>query len=72
MTKYDNVREVLKFLIEYNDTGLNPDLKSRTNGGEWMPSTAKDVQEVNYEALTQAADMLGMSDLYLEEKRHEN
>lgn len=33
--EFENVREALKFLLEYNDTMLNPNLKSRVNGGKW-------------------------------------
>ncbi|WP_455386335.1 hypothetical protein [Lactiplantibacillus pentosus] len=65
---FENVREALKFLLEYNDTMLNPNLKSRVNGGKWEPSTVSEVQATNYDALAQAADMLGMSDLYLNEQ----
>lgn len=32
--EFENVREALKFLLEYNDATLNPNLKSRVNGGE--------------------------------------
>ncbi|AQX93791.1 hypothetical protein [Lactiplantibacillus plantarum] len=66
--EFENVREALKFLLEYNDTMLNPNLKSRVNGGEWSPSAVNEVQMANYDALAQAADMLGMSDLYLNEQ----
>ncbi|XXO40615.1 hypothetical protein ACSEXT_16085 [Lactiplantibacillus plantarum] len=66
--EFENVREALKFLLEYNDATLNPNLKSRVNDGEWSPSTVNEVQMANYDALAQAADMLGMSDLYLNEQ----
>ncbi|BEI53647.1 hypothetical protein [Lactiplantibacillus plantarum] len=66
--EFENVREALKFLLEYNDTTLNPNLKSRVNGGKWDPSTVNEVQATNYDTLAQAADMLGMSDLYLNEQ----
>lgn len=66
--EFENVREALKFLLEYNDATLNPNLKSRVNGGEWSPSTVNEAQMANYDALAQAADMLGMSDLYLNEQ----
>jgi len=62
---YKNVREALKFLLEYNDSKLNPNLKTRYSNGGWVASTSKDVQEVNYESLANMADLLGMSDLYL-------
>ncbi|AYC70871.1 hypothetical protein [Lactiplantibacillus plantarum] len=66
--EFENVREALKFLLEYNDTTLNPDLKSRVHGGNWESCTVNEVQATNYGALAQVADMFGMSDLYLNEQ----
>ncbi|WP_234002751.1 hypothetical protein [Lactobacillus sp. CBA3605] len=48
--EYENVRVALKFLLDYNDSKLNPNLKTQYNNGGWVASAAKDVQKVNYES----------------------
>jgi hypothetical protein len=58
--EYDNVREALGFLIDVNE-GNRKDMDF--NGK--LPSF-EDLQETNREALYNVADLLGMSNLYLE------
>lgn len=70
--EHENIREDLKFLLEYNDHNLNPDLKIGEPGGPQREATVEDVQEINSEFLVSIADLLGMSDLYLSNDKGEN
>lgn len=64
MHEYDNVRDCLKDLLAFNDT-RNKDFRVKDEDGTEHEATVKDLQELNAEALYNLADLLGMSDLYL-------
>lgn len=64
MHEYDNVRDCLKDLLTFNDT-RNKDFRVKDEDGTEHEATVKDLQELNTEALYNLADLLGMSDLYL-------
>lgn len=66
MHEYDNVRDYLKDLLAFNDT-RNKDFRVKDENGTDREATVKDLQELNTEALYNLADLLGMSDLYLNE-----
>ncbi|AEV94890.1 hypothetical protein [Pediococcus claussenii] len=68
MNEYDNVREALKDAIEYTEVEFGKDTKE---GNVTRPTTIKDVQELIQEPLYSIADLLGMSDIYLEGKTNE-
>lgn len=63
MNKYDNVRDALKDAIEI---GESESLINRDKQGNVWPATVVDVQELILERLYNIADLLDMSDLYLE------
>lgn len=60
--EFDNVREALEALIDYNDS----DQSDMGYNGE-LP-TFGDLQDSNREVIYNIADLLGMSDLYLDRK----
>ncbi|WP_318766606.1 hypothetical protein [Lactiplantibacillus carotarum] len=68
--EFENVREALRNLLDYNDSKVNSNLETRIDKGPWRKCTAKDVQEFNYEIAVNIADQLGMSDLYLGNQHH--
>lgn len=64
MEEHNNVKNLLEELIRLNEPGSNLQVKN-TNGGS-INGTVSDLQELNYEKLASIADLLGMSELYLE------
>lgn len=63
--EFENVKAALKDAI---DIASGTDLKVKTDDGEFRVATVKDVQELMNERLYSIADLLGMSDLYLDDK----
>ncbi|WP_265460303.1 hypothetical protein [Enterococcus sp. HY326] len=63
MNEYDNVRDALSELIELAEAS------EITTGGR--STSVEDLQELFQEGLYNIADLLGMSDLYLENKKEE-
>lgn len=62
---FDNVREVLEVLFDYNNQ-KNGVPRIKDDGARKMRDVkTEELQEVNYELLANVADLLGMSDLYL-------
>lgn len=68
MTEFENVRDALKDAIEIADAKSWGDIKV---GGTVRPVTIQDVQDLMQERLYNIADLLGMSDLYLEGENDE-
>lgn len=68
MTEFENVRDALKDAIEIADAKSWGDIKE---GGIVRPVTIQDVQDLMQERLYNIADLLGMSDLYLEGENDE-
>lgn len=64
MEEHNNVKNLLEELIRLNEPGSNLQVKN-TNGGS-INGTVSDLQELNYEKLASIADLIGMSELYLE------
>lgn len=62
----NNVRDALKTLLEYNDKQLNPEPIVGEFDGLNRPATVNDIQDFNEELLINIADLLGMSDVYLD------
>jgi hypothetical protein len=60
--EYENVREALDVLVSFNDTNRD----ELTVDGKQM--TFGDLQDLNREIAYNIADLLGMSDLYLDRK----
>ena len=70
MTEFENVRQVLQELVDFNNTRTElPITKELGNNGKVIVEehevTARDLQEINYEDLCILCDLLGMSDIYL-------
>ncbi|WP_268914089.1 hypothetical protein [Lentilactobacillus sp. SPB1-3] len=63
MTDYDNVRNALKDAIEIAEA---KEIKTKIGEDEFRNATKQDIQELIAEPLYSIADLLGMSDLYLE------
>lgn len=63
---HTTIRETLAELFLFNDK-RNQSFKVKTESGD-KDVNVKDLQELNWGDLTCLADMLGMSDLYLEDK----
>ena len=70
MVEYENVKDALKQLVQLNEPGTTfgkvstiVDNGIKTDKREF---TIKDLQESNYELLANVCDLLGMSDIYLE------
>lgn len=62
---FDNVREVLEVLFDYNNQ-KNGVPRIKDNGARKMRDVkTEELQEANYGLLANVADLLGMSDLYL-------
>lgn len=68
MTEFENVRDALKDAIEIADAKSWGDIKE---GRTVRPVTIQDVQDLMQERLYNIADLLGMSDLYLEGENDE-
>lgn len=68
MIEFENVRDALKDAIEIADAKSWGDIKE---GGTVRPVTIQDVQDLMQERLYNIADLLGMSDLYLEGENDE-
>lgn len=66
MEENKTLKTMLKDLMDFNDQQLNTDPKVRTDNGPWRFASVADVQENNYEMLAEIADMLGVSDIYLD------
>jgi hypothetical protein len=66
MEENKTLKAMLKDLMDFNNQQLNPDPKVRTDNGPWRFASVADVQENNYEMLAEIADMLGVSDIYLD------
>lgn len=62
--EFDNVKAVLKDEIEITE---GKEMKTRIGNGEYRNTTAGDVQELIRERLYNIADLLGMSDIYLDD-----
>lgn len=74
--EFKTVKEALETLIAMNDYELNPEedfeIEITDTDGESIlrrKGNIKDLQQFNYEVLGNIADMLGMSELYLKERR---
>lgn len=63
--EFENVKAALKDTI---DIASGTDLKVKTDDGELRVATVKDVQELMNERLYNIADLLGMEDIYLNNK----
>lgn len=61
---FDNVKDVLKDAIEIAE---GQEMKTKIGNGEYRNATADDVQELIKERLYNIADLLGMSDIYLDD-----
>lgn len=59
--QFESVRETLEFLFD-----INRESSSVTNKDN-RPASVDDMKELNMEALVNIADLLGMSDLYLDD-----
>lgn len=67
--QFENVREALEFLLDINSQS------SAVTNQDNQPASVEDMKELNMEALANVADLLGMSDLYLDDwggNQHEN
>lgn len=64
MTEFENVRDALKEAIEIADAKSWGNIKE---DGMIRPATIQDVQDLMQERLYNIADLLGMSDLYLDD-----
>ena len=69
---YENVKDALKALVALNNPGttfgkVSTIIDSGVKTGE-RKFEVKDLQESNYELLANVCDLLGMSDIYLDEE----
>lgn len=64
MEEQDNVKDALRELINLNEPGSN--FQAQNANGKFTNGTVHDLQDLNYERLANIADLLGMSELYLE------
>lgn len=62
--EFDNIKDVLKDAIEIAE---GKEMKTKIGNGEYWNATADDVQELIKERLYNIADLLGMSDIYLDD-----
>lgn len=71
MIEYENVRDVLKELIRLNEPGtVFGKVSTITDGGVKTGErefAIRDLQDSNYELLANVCDLLGMSEVYLED-----
>lgn len=59
--QFESVRETLEFLFVINSKS------SAVTNQDDQPASVDDMKELNMEALVNVADLLGMSDLYLDD-----
>lgn len=59
--EFESLREALKFMFEINNK--SSELTNQDN----QPASVDDMKELNTEALVSMADLVGMSDLYLDD-----
>ena len=59
--QFESVREALEFLIVINSQS------SAVANQDNQPASVEDMKVLNMEALANVADLLGMSDLYLDD-----
>lgn len=64
MTEFENVKDALQEAIEIVDAKV---IITKTGTGEYHPATAEEKQSLIQERLYNIADLLGMSDLYLDD-----
>lgn len=64
MTEFENVKDALQEAIEIVDA---KEIRTKTGTGEYHPATAEEIQSLMQERLYNIADLLGMSDLYLDD-----
>lgn len=64
MEEQDNVKDALRELINLNEPGSS--FQTQNANGKFTNGTVRDLQDLNYERLANIADLLGMSELYLE------
>ncbi|MEH1647576.1 hypothetical protein AAHB41_05725 [Pediococcus pentosaceus] len=69
MTEFENVKDALQEAIEIVDA---KEIRTKTETGESQLATAEEKQSLIQERLYNIADLLGMSDLYLDDtdKQH--
>lgn len=65
---FKNVKDAMDFLFSMNDRYSTTRVKEGDDE-DWRPQTLTDLKESNWEALAYIADLLGMSELYLDRKR---
>lgn len=59
--EFENLREALEFLLDINSPS------SAVTNQDNRPASVDDMKELNTEALVSMADLVGMSDLYLDD-----
>jgi hypothetical protein len=59
--EFENLREALEFLLDINSPS------SAVTNQDNQPASVDDMKELNMEALANVADLVGMSDLYLDD-----
>lgn len=62
MSPHENVKDALKEAI---DIAESPEVKIKQGDNDWRVCTTKEVQESIVERLYNIADLLGMSEIYL-------
>lgn len=71
MTEYENVRDALKELVRLNEPGTTySKVSTIIDSGikkDERDFTIRDLQDSNYELLANVCDLLGMSEVYLED-----
>ena len=71
MIEYDNVKDALKKLVRLNEPGtVFGKVSTITDGGVKTGErefAIRDLQDSNYALLANVCDLLGMSEVYLEE-----
>lgn len=67
---YENVKDALKELVSLNNPGTTFVKVSTITGAkiDTREFELKDLQESNYELLANVCDLLGMSEIYLDEE----
>ena len=73
MTDFENVRQALEELIAINNIRTKlPRSKELDESGNVIVKehkvTARDLQKMNYQDLVSVCDLLGMSDIYMNQK----
>lgn len=70
-TEYENVRDALKELVRLNEPGTTySKVSTIIDSGikkDERDFTIRDLQDSNYELLANVCDLLGMSEVYLED-----